>query len=56
MNSSINFSHFADLLVYEYSKEKEIQQNEMISQENFLAMESPEDEALYSHIDPEMGS
>jgi len=54
MNSSINFSHFADLLVYEYSKEKEMHQSEINSQKNFLLMENPEDEAHHSHIDPEM--
>ncbi len=54
MNNSINFSYFTDLLVCEYSKEKEIHQSEITPQENFLLMESPENEAVYSHVDPEI--
>jgi len=43
-NKSVNFSHFTDLLVYEYSKEKEIHQSETVPGENMLSVDDLEKE------------
>ena len=54
MNNSINYSHFADLLVFEYSKEKDFTHNEQTSQENSLSLDDPDYEMHYSHTKVEI--